>query len=273
MAPPVSDGSGSAARFRRTQGGLAASLRRDMRRLRRLIVPSRLQASVPDWIEAVRALLGEYGAASVSLAADFYDAQRAEAGVPGRFAVPVPDPPPDEQVDNSLRWATKDLWPRDPEASTTTAAQLEPLDVRLDQAEKKAEGAVERLMLNQGRQTVREAVQRDRYAVAYARAAALGACSFCKLMASRGAVYKDLDAVGRAADEKFTGADSVIKFHNSCRCQPIPVFLGQRFELSPQATEWDRLYREYAAGYPGDQLRLFRRALAEHDEHPLPGAF
>lgn len=267
----VSDGDRLVGRYRSAQSRITQGLVRDMRRLRRLIIPARLQATVPDWIGAVRALVGEYGNASAVLAADFYEAQREAAQAAGRFTVPIPDPPPDAQVDNSMRWATKDLWSRDPEASATTTAQLQPLEIRLLQAEKKAEGAVERLVLNQGRQTVREAVQQDRGAVAYARAAALGACSFCKLMASRGATYKDLDSVGRAADERFVGADSVIKFHNFCRCQPIPVFAGQRFKMSPQAAEWERLYREYAAGHPGDQLRLFRLALAEHDKYPLPG--
>lgn len=272
MASTVSDGDGGVARFRRAQGGIALNLRRDMRRLRRLIVPSRLQSTVPAWIDAIRDLVGEYGHASSSLAADFYDGQRELARVRDRFETPIPDAPPDEQVDNSLRWATKDLWPRDPEASTTTDAQRATLEVRLDQAEKKAEGAAEKLVLDQGRQTVREAVQRDRNAIAYARAAALGACSFCKLMASRGAVYKDLDSAGRSANAKFEGADSVIKFHNACHCQPIPVFVGQRFELSPHAAEWDRLYRDYAAGHTGDQLNRFRQALAEHDQYPLPGS-
>ncbi|MFJ4637608.1 hypothetical protein ACIP69_18540 [Streptomyces hygroscopicus] len=245
---------------------------RDLRRLRSLIVPSRLQATLPDWIEAVRALIGEYGSASASLAADFYDGQREAAGVRGQFTVPIPDPPPDEQVDNSMRWATKDLWPRDPEASATTEAQRAPVATRLDAAESKAEQAAQRLVAEQGRATMREAVQQDRYALAYARAAALGACSFCKLMASRGSVYKTAGTAGRDANARFTGDASVVKFHNDCHCAIIPVFRGQRYELSPQAAEWDRIYQEYAAGHPGDQLRLFRRALAEHDQHPLPEA-
>jgi hypothetical protein len=66
-------------------------------------------------------------------------------------------------------------------------------------------------------------------------------------------------------------ADGVIV--SNCHCGIIPVFKGQRFELSAHAREWDRLYREYAAPFPGDQLRRFRRAIAEHDSNPLPGSF
>ncbi|MFD9069152.1 VG15 protein [Streptomyces lasiicapitis] len=275
MASTVSDSGAGAARWRAAQAGLTTMLMRDLRSVRRLINPGRLQATVPTWIEAVLAIVTRYSDVSATLAADFYDGERDAAGVVGPFMVPfmVPlaDPPPDEQTSNSLRWATKDLWPR--REGEATAAQLEPLDVRFEAAMAKADGAVDRLVLNTGRSTVTQAVRRDQGAVAYARAAALGACSFCKLMAARGATYKDLDSVGRVANSGFIGEDSVIKFHNFCRCQPIPVFRGQRFELSPHAAEWGRLYREHAQGHPGDQLRLFRRALAEHDENPLPGSF
>ncbi|MDQ0694199.1 hypothetical protein [Streptomyces sp. W4I9-2] len=250
MATLVSDDSAGARRQRQVQRGLSRLLVRDVRKLRRLIIPSRMQETVPDWIEAVRALVGEYGTASASAAADFYEAERVAARVTGRFTVPLLDPPPDEQVDNSLRWATKDLWPRDPEDPKTTAAQRAPLEVRLDAAEKKAEGVARKLVTDQGRGTVQAAVQRDRMAVGYARAAALGACAFCRLLAARGMVYAQDTADFRA--------------HDGCNCGVIPVFRGQRFELSAHAQEWDRLYREYAAPFPGDQLRRFRRAIAEH---------
>lgn len=270
MAKRISDSAGDA--YRAAQRRITAGLLRDLRRLRRLLNPSRLQSSVPTWITAVQAAIDQYGHASGALAADFYDAQRAAADVSGRFTVPLADPPPAEQVENSLRWATKDLWPRDPDDPTTTVAQKQPMAVRLEAAEVKAEQVAQRLAAEEGRATIRQAVDRDREAVAYARAAALGACSFCKLMASRGAVYKNAQTAGRDANERFSGADSVVKFHNDCHCTIIAVFRGQRFELSAHAAEWDRIYREYAAGHPGDQLRLFRRALAAHDEYPLPGA-
>jgi hypothetical protein len=263
-----SDGGRAADAHRRAQRGLTRLLTRDMRGLRRLIIPSRLETSVPEWIEAVRALVEQYGSVSASLSADYYEAERIAARVTGRFTVPLAESPPDEQVDNSLRWATKDLWPRDPEDPATTEAQQQPMDVRLEQAEKKAEAVAQKLVTDQGRGTVREAVHQDRTAVGYARAAALGACAFCKLMASRGLTYKSAGSAGREANSKFTGDASVVKFHDNCHCQIVPVFKGQRFELSDHAAEWARIYRDYAAPYPGDQLRRFRQALAEHGHLP-----
>jgi hypothetical protein len=270
LASTTSDSSAGASRWRAAQLGLTALLLRDLRGLRRLINPDRLQATVPPWMEAVAALVGQYAELSATLAADFYDGEREAADVPGVFTVPLAEPPPDEQVDASMRWATKDIWDRDPGA--VTAAQLEPLEARLDAAFVKADMATQKLIADVGRETVRQAVRQDREAEAYARVAALGACFFCKLLASRGSVYATAETAGREADDRFSGDASVVKFHNNCHCGILPVFRGQRFELSPHAARWDEIYREYAQGHPGDQLRLFRRALAEHDEHPLPGS-
>lgn len=255
MATTVSDGGEAATQYRSAQRGLTRLLVRDMRRIRRLIIPSRLQQSVPDWIVATRALVDQYGQASSALAADWYEAQRVAARVTGSFTVPLVGPPPEEQVVESLRWATKDLWPHPEEEATP--AQREPIEVRLAQAEAKAEGVAQKLVADQGRGTVREAVRRDRQAVAWARAAALGACSFCKMLAIRGAVYEQDTADFRA--------------HDNCHCGVVPVFRGQRFELSDKAREWERLYREYAAPHSGEQLARFRRALAEHGQQ-LPAA-
>lgn len=257
MATTVSDGGRDPDRYRAAQVGLTRLLVRDVRGLRRLIIPSRLRTSVPDWIAAVQAVVDQYARASAALGAEFYDAQRAAAGVTGTFTVPVAGPPPDGQSEAGLRWATKDVWERDPDDATE--AQLEPLDMRLGQAEKKAEQVAQKLVTDTGRATVIDAVRQDRQATAWARTAALGACAFCKLLSSRGAVFAQ-DTVDFRA-------------HDGCHCLATPVFRGQRFELSPHAQEWARLYQEYAAGHSGSQLARFRRALAEHDSNPLPGSF
>lgn len=266
MARQVSDRDG--AQHRRALAGLGRLLRRDLTRVRRLLVPAQ-PASFTAWAEAVGLVVARYGQMAAALSAEVYEAQRADAGVQSPFQVRLADPPPAEQVEATLRWAAKDVWPRNPEQSQTTVAQARPQTARTAVAERKTIGAVEKLVLDVGRETTRQAIREDRDAIGYARAAALGACSFCKLMASRGAIYGDLDAVGRAANEDFTGADSVIKFHDWCRCQPIAIYVGDRFELSPQAARWDQLYQQHAAPYPGDQLRRFRQAIAEHEPSPI----
>lgn len=248
MATTVSDGGRDPDRYRAAQRGLSRLLIRDVRGLRRLILPSRLRSSVPDWIAAVQAVVDQYAQTSAALGAEFYEAQRDAAGVTSSFTIPVAEPPPEGKTQASLRWATKDVWER--EADAAAPAQLEPLEVRLEQAEKKAELVAQKLVADAGRDTVRDAVMADRQAVAWARTAAIGACAFCRMLSIRGAVFKQDTAGFRA--------------HDGCHCMALPVFRGQRFELSDKAKEWERLYREYAAPYSGDQLRRFRRAVAEH---------
>lgn len=254
MAATVSDDGEAARRLRAAQIGLTRLLTRDMRSLRRLIIPSRLEQTIPDWMTAVRALVATYGQASATLSADYYEAERIAALVTGRFTVPLLGPAPDEQVTASLRWAMKDVWARDPGDPATTEAQQQPLDVRLEQAEKKAEAVAQKLVTDQGRGTVQGAVRQDRQAVAWARSAALGACAFCKLLALRGAVYKQ-DTVD-------------FRSHDGCHCGAIPIFKGQSYQPADHTREWERLYKEFAAPYSGDQLRRFRRALADHGHLP-----
>lgn len=264
----MSDSGARAAHYRSAQLGLTRLVTRQMRGLRRLILPSRLRSSVPDWIGAVQAVVDQYGATSGALAAEYYEAERAAARAAGAFTAPLAPPPDDEQVANSLRWATKDLWPRDPDDPQTTEVQKLPIEQRLDAAETKAEAVVQKLVADQGRGTIQRAVRQDRQAVGYARAASLGACAFCKLMASRGMVFKTSSSAGRDANDRFTGDASVVKFHDNCHCSIIPVYRGQQFELSDHAQEWSRLYQEYAAQHSGSQLSRFRRALAEHGHLP-----
>ncbi|MGW7350952.1 VG15 protein [Streptomyces sp. NPDC054784] len=248
----VSDGGPGPERYRRAQRGLTRLLVRDVRGLRRLILPQRLRETVPDWIAAVQAVVDQYAATSGALAAEWYDVQRAAASIAGPFTVPVVDPPPAEQSEASLRWASKDIWERDPERATP--AQREPVERRIEQAGKKAEAVAQKLVLDSGRDTIRRAVREDRQATGWARTAALNACAFCKMLAIRGAVYEQDTADFQA--------------HDSCHCGAIPIFRGQSFELSDKAKEWERLYREYAAPHSGDQLARFRRALAEHGHLP-----
>lgn len=267
MARRVSDADGG--RHRRAAAGLVRLVRRDLGRLRRLLLPERLPQTLPPWMDAVGQVVDEYGQMAASLAAQAYEEQRDAAAITDLFEVPLAESPPQEQVEATLRWATKDLWPRDVEDPRTTWAQAQPVAVRLDSADRKTASAVEKLVLDVGRETTRQAARQDRQAVGYARAAALGACSFCRLMASRGMIYKSEGAAGRDANDLFSGDASVAKYHDNCHCQIITVFRGQRFELSPHAARWEQIYRDYAAPYPGDQLRRFRAAIAERDPSPI----
>lgn len=89
----------------------------------------------------------------------------------------------------------------------------------------------------------------------YARKPEPGACSFCLMLASRGAVYR----TARSAEQ--VGAPGVVmrgnakrgdKFHDNCRCHAVEVSEGSG--LPPEAVEltklWDKTF------YDGERPKL-----------------
>lgn len=73
----------------------------------------RLAQTLPSWVEAVLEVISRFGEMSGGLALDYYDAERDVAGVSGSAPSPLLTTPEPEQVDRSLRWATKNLWSED----------------------------------------------------------------------------------------------------------------------------------------------------------------
>ena len=115
--------------------------------------PARLQESFPTWLSAADEVVTQYGDMAASLAAEFFEAERDAAGVPEAFTPEMAGRPPPEQVEASLRWAAHGIWTPD------TDVQVEPLEVRLDAAQRQAEAVAHRLVLDQGRETIRQAVR------------------------------------------------------------------------------------------------------------------
>ena len=87
----------------------------------------------------------------------------------------------------------------------------------------------------------------------YARQPEPGACSFCLMLASRGAVYASAEHASRV------GAPGVVmrgfakkgdRFHDNCKCRAVEVSDGDG--LPPQAVELRKLWIDtfYEAGQP-----------------------
>jgi hypothetical protein len=94
------------------------------------------------------------------------------------------------------------------------------------------EAASGRLALKGGRQTITEAVAQDPKAKGWERVIAPGACSFCSMLASRGAVYRSRESA------KFLA-------HDHCHCTPLPLFVGQAPSQASKdlSAEWQRVTR------------------------------
>lgn len=194
-----------------------------------------LAETLPRFAAAVAALVHRYGTASATLAADFYDASRIAAGVRGTFTVTPASPPDLEQVTAEVRWATRTLWSAEPDAPP---------------ARTMVAGAADRMVLDTGRATVQDAVQRDRAARGWARVPEAGCCAFCAMLATRGAVYK-------------TSQTADFRAHDHDRCHIEPVF-GQ-YEPTAQVREWQALWEKSTAGKSGAAARAaFRDALGHN---------
>jgi hypothetical protein len=118
-------------------------------------------------------------------------------------------------------------------------------------------GALSKLILNGGRRTIITATVADPKALGWARVTGGGACAFCKMLASRGPVYKS----ARAAD---------FESHGHCGCTSEVVYEGgdgplQSTEYAKQWTEAQRVARQdgtSSAGTSNNALNNFRRYLA-----------
>jgi hypothetical protein len=94
-------------------------------------------------------------------------------------------------------------------------------------------GALGKLVLGGGRNTITGTVKADRQALGWMRATAGSPCTFCRMLASRGAVYKS---------ERSAGFES----HGHCACTPEPLYsdtdraLGVAAQADEFKAEYDR---------------------------------
>lgn len=141
-------------------------------------------------------LVTTYGDVSALLAADFYDMLRdvppSAASFRAAFAQPV-DP---GKAQGAARWAVGALFEENAELFTSQVL-----------------GATQRLVAQRGRDTIFDNAGRDPVRTAVARIpSGTDTCTFCIMLASRGAVYTDLVAAGEMND-----------FHDNCDCVPTVI--------------------------------------------------
>lgn len=198
-----------------------------------------LKLSLPQLKLQIAAVIRRYSAASTTAAIQHYLQQRGVAGVSGNPGFNIPQPAPLEQIASGVEWAAQPLWGK---SDTVTA-------------ERRLDSMVERLVLNAGRDMIVSAVEQDRAARGWARVPEPGACAFCALLSTRGAVYKSDETAGRNANDKvreirgetraFKG-EGEFKFHDNCRCHVEPTFSA--YEPPAQVRLWEadhaRLRRE-----------------------------
>lgn len=170
----------------------------------------------------VDALTATYGPPAALLAANFYDAMRAEsANATGKYrATLAPVTSNVEQINQSMRWAVTPLTEDRPD--------------RLEAALSNVGGVAQNLLADAGRNTVAYNTTRDPSRVHWARVlghSASGNCDFCVMLSSRGAVYRSAATAGEGHH-----------YHDRCHCTPTPVWDGDNY---PDGYDPDALYDEW----------------------------
>lgn len=187
-----------------------------------------------DLFAAAEMISAEWGDVSAVLSADYYDAQRELAGVSGRFAAEPSESTSRDRLEGIVRRALVD--------GQTVPAQLDLLA-----------GMLARAVVSVGRDTVRDNVRRDPAATGWKRIARPDACSFCRMLAGRGEVYRADTARFASHGKKGDGSGG------NCLCTAAPawgrglaVTVGQYVATKRNVTAHDRArIREYLAAEYG----------------------
>jgi len=152
-------------------------------------------------LESVPGLIGYYSDGSAALAADFYEEEREAAGLASGFAVEAVVADRIVEQRRGVAWASSPLFDEDL-ASSGAAGSLV--------ASRLAE-VVQLETARPYRDTILSNRRADPQAVGWRRVTA-GGCRFCRMLADRGAVYREATA-------RFAA-------HTNCHCSAQPVFVG-----------------------------------------------
>lgn len=126
------------------------------------------------------------------------------------------------------------------------------LQQRLDAKGSIAAGVLDRDIMSSGRRVIRQSGLRDKRRKAWMRITGPHPCSFCAMLASRGAVYKS---------EKSAGGDGNM-YHANCHCHVVPVWTDN-WAYSKRDQYFIDNWPKVTKGYSGNgALNAWRRWLS-----------
>lgn len=212
-------------RLRSATGRLVELIRADLTRLFRSLDMSRPEWARDALLEAVPALVREYGEMAAVVAAEWYEEIRA-AQVAGSYTARLGDVIPDVAPISSVRYAARHLFTEEPESALKVLS-----------------GAVQRHVLYSSRDTVARNVRLDPARPRFARIpTGPTTCAWCDMMASRGFVYYTEAAAGdKGGDRPGFGDD----FHDDCDCQVVASFDREQHHL--EGYDPDAMFARYKA--------------------------
>lgn len=192
--------------LRQLQEDIRALVIRDLTAFFGSIDLDRPEAARDALLEYVPFLVATYGEQAASLAADWYDEVRSAEGIGGRFRAAMDVPDESEAAEGLVRRAAEALF---------TDSPLLALPM--------IQGKAALYALEGARQTVMTSTIRDPRASGWRRVTREGACRFCRMLAGRGAAYKE-STVHFAAHGGAEGGE--------CNCAAVP-------DWDPDAPEVD----------------------------------
>lgn len=208
------------------QVGLTAAVLRALSRLRS-----------PRPVDAVASLAQEFSDAAISLAVDYYEDLREYEGVPGTYRPPLVRP-----------WDVESLQAYIDAASTN---MLQAIDAEAAALDAEIDAFASQLVLDAGTREIFAAIDNDPRPTRYARVTRPGACSFCLMLAVRGAVYRSEDTAS-------------FRPHTSpglCQCDVQPVWGAYEAPAHIRAAESLYVNSVEDSMTSAEKRNAFRRAL------------
>lgn len=229
--------------FRRKALALKAGALRDAVLLWTLLDPSDLNRSWPPVLRALEALAQEARAGVVTAASEYLRAVALLDGDIDDLAVRMADVADPAALRTSLT-VTGPVAVQSAEGAGASS------EAALARGLTAVSGAIGRVVLNGGRQTVIDTAEAGR--IRWMRVTRGKTCAFCAMLASRGPVYtsaaKARDARGRPA-----------RFHDHCDCMIVPVF--ERTIVPESTVRYEELWISSTVGLGGQEARsAFRSA-------------
>ncbi|TAJ46350.1 MAG: hypothetical protein EPO52_17610 [Herbiconiux sp.] len=179
-------------------------------------------------LSTVPGLIDYYADGSAALALDFYDEQRQMVGQTSVFTSEFVVNDRTVKIRRAVAWASAPLFTEDLDAAAARLGEV----VQLETA-------------RPFRDTITANRRRDPAAVGWRRVTA-GGCGFCRMLADRGAVYKEATA-------RFAA-------HTNCHCIAQPVFGADDFGEEADALQYMASRRSRTP----EQRAVLREFIATH---------
>lgn len=149
-----------------------------------------------EWLaDVLPGLVALYGSAAATLAADWYDDLREQAGAKGNFRAIPAELPDQGRTDSLAGWAVGSMFGPDPNPTATLTL---------------ATGGLQRIVANASRQTITVSSIADPAARGWRRVGRGSSCEFCQMLLGRGDVYSE--------------ASADFASHDHCNCGAEPAF-------------------------------------------------